>query len=88
MKKYFFIAFLLFSKFIFGQVQNVETQFFGQLYENYLQNPIFFYDLPMNNFTQSSLFFHQEEGNFKLGQEKVLKRILVFVLKDFIITKI
>ena len=70
MKKYFFIAFLLFSKFIFGQVQNVETLFFGQLYENYLQNPIFFYDLPMNNFTQSSLFFHQEEGNFKLGQEK------------------
>ena len=70
MKKYFFITFLLFSKFIFGQVQNVETQFFGQLYENYLQNPIFFYDLPMNNFTQSSLFFHQEEGNFKLEQEK------------------
>ncbi|MDO4880013.1 MAG: hypothetical protein Q3983_01920 [Capnocytophaga sp.] len=70
MKKYLSIVFALVAKFSFAQTYNVETPFFGQLYENYLQNPIFFYHLPMQNFTQSSLFLNREEGNFRLGQEK------------------
>lgn len=54
---------------IWGQQLPKETLFFNHLYNNYKQNSLFLPELSVNNFTISSLFYQQSEGNLHLGQE-------------------
>ncbi len=46
-----------------------DTDMFGKMYAIYEQSPIFFTEIPIENFTSSSLYLNHREGNLHLAQE-------------------
>lgn len=52
----------------YGQIAP-DTDMFGKMYAIYEQSPIFFTEIPIENFTSSSLYLNHKEGNLHLAQE-------------------
>ncbi|CEN45078.1 DUF6850 family outer membrane beta-barrel protein [Capnocytophaga canis] len=60
---------MLFSVQIVKGQQRPESVFFSKIYEQYAHLPVFFSEIPMENFTKSSLFYDQNKGELRLGQQ-------------------
>lgn len=67
MKRIFLIV-ILYVQCIVGQ-QKTESVLFSELYRQYTQMPVFLSEIPLESFTKSSLFYNQNQGNFRLGQQ-------------------
>ncbi|MDO4228361.1 MAG: hypothetical protein Q4C98_00975 [Capnocytophaga sp.] len=67
MKRIFPFA-LLVVQIMTGQ-QKPESVFFTKVYEQYTKNPTFLSEIPLESFTKSSLFYNQNKGDLRLGQQ-------------------
>ena len=69
MKINLFFGFVLcLNQMILGQ-QKTESNLFSQMYSQYVRTPVFLTEIPLENFTESSLYYHQNKGDLRLGQQ-------------------
>lgn len=69
MKQIVIFILLVGSLSLTGQSIKVDTEFFKKTYTIYTENPIFLSEGNLANFTTSSLYFNNEEGDLHLGQQ-------------------
>ena len=68
MKRLFLPLCGLFGATSFGQIAP-DTELFRKMYTLYESSPIFLTEIPVDNFTFSSLYLNHKEGNLRLAQE-------------------
>ena len=68
MKRLFLPLCGLFGATSFGQIAP-DTELFRKMYSLYESSPIFLTEIPVDNFTFSSLYLNHKEGNLRLAQE-------------------
>ncbi|ATA86415.1 hypothetical protein CGC50_04100 [Capnocytophaga gingivalis] len=68
MKRFLLPLCMLFTPILYGQIAP-DTDMFAKMYTIYEQTPIFLTEIPVKNFTLSSVYLNHQEGNLRLGQQ-------------------